>query len=148
MVKWVNNLSALITDRQNIRLCLAQSHQRQTKGRRRAQLSERFFNEYRTGCVSASCLPTRAGESIEAFVRDPKPRVINAAALPERIMHHAIMNILEPVFEWFQVFHSYACRKGKGTHAAVLHAFRQTKKSGSILNSMCANILILSITEY
>ena len=67
------------------------------------------------------------------LVRDPKLRVINAAALSERIMHHAIMNILEPVFERFQVFHSYACRKGKGTHAAVLHAFRQTKKFGFYL---------------
>ena len=38
---------------------------------------------------------------------------------PDRVMHHAIMNVLEPVFERQFIFHTYACRKGKGTHAAT-----------------------------
>jgi len=42
-------------------------------------------------------------------------------------MHHAIMNILEPVLERPLIYNSYACRKGKGTHAAVLYAFNQCK---------------------
>ena len=42
-------------------------------------------------------------------------------------MHHAIMNILEPVLERPLIYNSYACRKGKGTHAAVLYAFDQCK---------------------
>ena len=42
-------------------------------------------------------------------------------------MHHAIMNVLEPIFERQLVHHSYACRKGKGTHAAVLQAFALCK---------------------
>jgi retron-type reverse transcriptase len=45
-------------------------------------------------------------------------------------MHHALMNILEPVFERSLIYHSYACRKGKGTHAAVLYAFKQCRKGG------------------
>ncbi|HAE40304.1 MAG TPA: hypothetical protein DCG57_16965, partial [Candidatus Riflebacteria bacterium] len=67
------------------------------------------------------------------IVKDPKERVINAAPLSERIMHHAMMNIIEPIFERQQIFHSYACRKGKGTQAAVLHAFKQTKRFGFFL---------------
>jgi RNA-directed DNA polymerase len=58
---------------------------------------------------------------------DPKPRVISTAPFEQRIMHHAIMNILEPLLERPLIHHSYACRKGKGTHAAVLYAFRQCK---------------------
>jgi hypothetical protein len=50
-------------------------------------------------------------------------------ALDQRIMHHAIMNILEPIFERQMICHSYACRKGKGTHAAVLYAFHQCKST-------------------
>ena len=46
-------------------------------------------------------------------IRDPKPRHICAAAFPERVLHHAIMNICEPVFERYAIFDSYACRKGK-----------------------------------
>ena len=38
---------------------------------------------------------------------------------PDRVMHHAIMNVLELVFERRFIFQTYACRKGKGTHAAV-----------------------------
>jgi hypothetical protein len=37
------------------------------------------------------------------------------------------MNILDPVFERLMVFHSYACRKGKGTHAALQYAFSKCK---------------------
>ena len=34
-------------------------------------------------------------------------------------MHHALTGVLEPIFERSFIFDSYACRKGKGTHAAV-----------------------------
>ena len=41
-------------------------------------------------------------------------------ALPfyDRVIQHAIVNIIEPIFEKRFVFHSYACRKDKGAHAA------------------------------
>ena len=38
---------------------------------------------------------------------------------PDRVMHHAIMNVLELVFERQFIFHTYVCRKGKETHAAA-----------------------------
>jgi len=63
------------------------------------------------------------------LITDPKLRTISTAPFEQRIMHHAIMNILEPVFDRPMIRHSYACRKGKGTHAAVLYAFRQCKTS-------------------
>jgi len=133
MVKRVNNLSGLIADRQNIRLAWLKA----IRGKRKVADVLSFQNDFlpdieRVRERLMSCDPGW-GEYKSFQVRDPKLRVINAAALPERIMHHAIMNILEPVFERFQVFHSYACRKCKGTHAAVLHAFRQTKKNGFFL---------------
>ena len=52
-------------------------------------------------------------------IRDPKPRLISAAPYRDRIVHHAICNVLEPVFERVFIHDSYACRKGKGTHAAI-----------------------------
>jgi hypothetical protein len=61
------------------------------------------------------------------LIRDPKLRTISTAPFEQRIMFHAIMNILEPVFERPLIYHSYACRKRKGTHAAVLYAFEQCK---------------------
>ncbi len=53
-------------------------------------------------------------------VHDPKERVICAASFPERVLHHAIMNVCEPVLERYAIHDSYACRTGKGMHAAVL----------------------------
>lgn len=52
-------------------------------------------------------------------VYDPKERTIHAARFPERVFHHALMNLCEPVFERHSVFHSYACRKGKGRLKAI-----------------------------
>jgi RNA-directed DNA polymerase len=61
------------------------------------------------------------------LITDPKLRTVSTAPFEQRIMHHALMNILESVFERPLICHSYACRKGKGTHAAVLYAFDQCK---------------------
>lgn len=55
-------------------------------------------------------------------VHDPKPRDICAASFPERILHHAVMNICEPMLERYSVFDSYACRKGKGNLKALERA--------------------------
>ncbi len=55
-------------------------------------------------------------------VFDPKPRNICAAPFRERVLHHAIMNVCEPVLESCAIFDSYACRTGKGNRKAVARA--------------------------
>jgi retron-type reverse transcriptase len=50
---------------------------------------------------------------------EPKQRLISAAPYRDRVVHHALTNVLEPLFERGFSPDSYACRKGKGTHAAV-----------------------------
>lgn len=55
-------------------------------------------------------------------IRDPKKRTIHAATFPERVLHHALMSVCEPVFERLTIFDSYACRTGKGQWAAVRRA--------------------------
>jgi len=61
-------------------------------------------------------------------IYDPKERVICAANFSERVVHHAIMNICAPDFENRQIPFSYACRKGKGTFAAINQATCHQKK--------------------
>lgn len=132
-MKRINHLFELVTDRQNLYLAWLKA----IKGKRKAAEVIRFQREF---AANMAAVRERLGTANPGWgnyrtfrVRDPKPRVISAAPLPERIMQHAIMNVLDPVFDRRQVFHSYACRKGKGTQAAVLHAFRQTKKFGFFL---------------
>lgn len=58
----------------------------------------------------------------------PKERLICAASFPERVLHHAIMNVCHPFFERFQIYHSYATRIGKGQYAALDYAKTNQKK--------------------
>ena len=61
-------------------------------------------------------------------VYEPKERVVCAAAFRERVLHHALMNVLEPWIEKWLVFDTYACRKGKGQLAAVERALGFARK--------------------
>jgi RNA-directed DNA polymerase len=54
-------------------------------------------------------------------IHRPKPRLISAAPYRDRVLHHALMNVLEPILEKHFHPHSYACRTGKGTHRASRH---------------------------
>lgn len=51
-------------------------------------------------------------------VYEPKERQIMALPFYDRVVQHAINNVLEPIFDKRFICHSYACRKGKGMHAA------------------------------
>lgn len=52
-------------------------------------------------------------------IYDPKERLISAAPFADRVVHHALCNIIEPIFERTFIHDSYANRKGKGTHRAI-----------------------------
>ena len=53
------------------------------------------------------------------LIFEPKRRVISAAPYRDRVVHHAIHNILEPIFDPTFIHDSYATRKGKGIHVAL-----------------------------
>lgn len=63
------------------------------------------------------------------IIHEPKMRKICAADFRDRIIHHAICNILEPIFEKSFIYDTYACRKAKGSHAAVKRAQYFMRKS-------------------
>lgn len=53
------------------------------------------------------------------WVYEPKPRQISAPAFRDRVVQHAIYRHVLPVFEPAFIATSFACRPGKGTHAAA-----------------------------
>ena len=59
------------------------------------------------------------GEYESFFVHDPKRRHIHKAQVADRVIHHAIHRILEPIFDKTFIFDSYSSRKNKGTHKAM-----------------------------
>lgn len=50
---------------------------------------------------------------------EPKPRLISAAPYRDRVVHHALCNVILPIFERTFIFDSYANREGFGTHRAL-----------------------------
>lgn len=53
------------------------------------------------------------------IIHDPKTRKISKSAFRDRIVHHTLCNIIEPIFEKKFIFDSYANRRGKGTFKAI-----------------------------
>ena len=75
----------------------------------------------------------KPGKSICFVVKNPKPREVFAADFRDRIVHHLIVRRLEPYWERVFIYDSYACRKGKGTLAAVdriAHNVRSITENG------------------
>ncbi len=76
-----------------------------------------------------------APEPFDAFlVEKPKRREIFAAGFRDRVVHHLLVNRLEPRWERRFIHDSWACRQGKGTHRAVdrLRSFlRRTTRNGT-----------------
>jgi len=52
-------------------------------------------------------------------IHDPKPRLIHAPSFRDRVLHHALLAKVGPVFERSLVADTFACRSGKGPLAAV-----------------------------
>jgi retron-type reverse transcriptase len=61
----------------------------------------------------------RPGPYRHFYITYPKPRRISAAPFRDRVVHHALVRQIEPIFEVRFSRDSYACRVGKGTHAAL-----------------------------
>lgn len=69
----------------------------------------------------------RPGGYVHFYIEEPKRRRISAAPFADRVVHHALCNLIEPVFERLFIPDSYANRRGKGTHrTAILFEFRPT----------------------
>jgi len=68
------------------------------------------------------------GRSICFVVTKPKAREIFAADFRDRIVHHILVNYLEPIWEPKFIDQSYSCRKGKGAHRAIKDLKRYIRK--------------------
>jgi hypothetical protein len=69
------------------------------------------------------------GRFQQFVIRDPKERVITAPCFDERVVHHAIMNVCEPIMDRWLIDDTFACRTGKGREAAIHRAQQFTRGS-------------------
>ena len=80
------------------------------------------------------------GRFRQFVIHDKKERIITAPCFDERVLHHGIMNVCEPVLDRWLIRDSYACRKGKGRIAALQRA--------TVFASRHAFFLKLDIRKY
>lgn len=69
----------------------------------------------------------RTSEYKTFTINDPKERLISSLPFRDRVVHHAIMNIIEPIWTSIFISHTYSCIKGRGIHGAVKHLKRDLK---------------------
>lgn len=81
------------------------------------------------------------------ILRDPKTRVISKSDFRDRVIHHAICNIIEPIFDKSFIYDSYANRKGKGVLKA-LERFDYFKRKVSRNNTKNCFVLKADIRHY
>ncbi|MEK6860246.1 MAG: hypothetical protein AABX54_05530 [Nanoarchaeota archaeon] len=65
---------------------------------------------------------------ITFILRDPKTRKISKSAFRDRIIHHAIIRVIEPIFDKTFIYDSCANRKGKGNLFAIKRFYLFVKK--------------------
>ena len=77
------------------------------------------------------------GKSIAFIVNRPVKREIFAADFRDRIVHHLIINKLNPLFEKDFIRDSFACRVGKGTHHGIKRVDTFIKKCSKNYSEDC-----------
>jgi len=60
-------------------------------------------------------------------IYDPKEREIYRLPFRDRVVHHAIMNVMEPIWNSIFIRHTYSCIKGRGIHDVLKNLKRDLK---------------------
>ena len=76
----------------------------------------------------------RPGRYRQFLLREPKERLVSAAPFRDRVVHHAIHDVIEPIIDRSFIYDSYACRKGKGTHRGLDRAQHFLRSNDYVLH--------------
>ena len=75
----------------------------------------------------------RPGRYVVFEVSDPKRRIVSAAPFRDRVVHHALCGVVEPIFEAGFIAHTFANRVGRGTHRAIAAYERYRDRHAHVL---------------
>ncbi len=118
IMKRYGNLYGKITDIENIR----SAYEKAKKGKSWQNTVQKFEANLEENLLGIQKMLIDKTYQTSGYVTkkiyEPKERLIYKLPFaPDRIVQHAIMNILEPIWEKLFISDSYACRKNKGIHA-------------------------------
>lgn len=121
-MKRVGFLFDRILERENLLLAYAKASRGKCLRRERIEFGESLEANIAALARGLREMSYPVGNYTRFTIHDPKEREICAAPFPERVLHHALMNVCGPYFERWMIFDSYASRKGKGQLRAVQRA--------------------------
>jgi len=128
LMKRIGNIYPQIVTFENLLLA---SHKAQLSKRYRNDVLEFNYNLERNLIDLAETLQTKTyipGQYKTFVIYEPKRRLISAAPYRDRVVHHGLCSIIEPLFDRTFIHSSYANRRGKGTHKALDHFVRLTRR--------------------
>ncbi len=118
-MKTYNNLYAEIISEKNLYL----AYKKAKKGKSSKPYVMEFCRNLKQNIDELRielCLHSYKPRPLNNFIlRDPKTRKISKSDFRDRVIHHALCNIIEPIFDKIFIYDSYANRKGKGSLAAL-----------------------------
>ena len=125
-----NNLFEQIVSIENIKLAAAKAK----KGKMWQDTIKRFEKDEEQNLVKLRHSLEDQTFTTSAYkikrIYEPKERDIYVLPFyPDRIVQHAIMNVLEPIWDNLFIHNSYACRKGKGQHRGSTKCAEYVRKN-------------------
>lgn len=125
------NLIGQIADIENLR----EAYRRTRKGKRMTwgylnfkEYDELFLRDIQQELLAGEY---RIGPYRQFTIHEPKARQIAALGFRDRLVQHALCNVISPIFERGLLPYTFACRPGMGTHAGVRHVQALLRKTGA-----------------
>lgn len=130
MSKKHRNLIEKIANIDNLRLAFAKTAKAKKITYGYLQFNE--FSEANLALIREELLAGqyKIGGYRQFTVREPKPRLISALDFKDRLVQHAVCNIISPIFEAILLPNTFACREGRGTHAGVHYIQSKVRQTG------------------
>ena len=124
----------MITDIENIRLAFSKAAQHKSAQKNviktKENLDERLEN-IRQSLINKTFTTSKYWEKT---VYEPKQRIIYILPFyPDRIVQHALMNLIVPIWDKLFIHDSYACRDKKGIHSGSVRTMEFVRRNKYVL---------------
>lgn len=146
-MKWESNLYQALCSYENLEKAFEKAKRRKSSKSYVISFEDHLVENLLTLRIEL-LFHTYKPKPLKSFIlRDTKTRRISKSDFRDRIVHHALCNIIEPIFDKTFIYDSYATRKGKGVHKAI-QRFDYFKRKVSRNNTRTCYILKADIRHY
>jgi len=124
----------MVTDIENIRLAFYRASLHKSSQRKIIKIKEDLEENLENIRQSLINKTFTTSKYCEKVIHEPKERVIYKLPFyPDRIVQHALMNLIVPIWDKLFIHDSYACRVRKGIHAGSLRAMEFVRRNKYVL---------------